>query len=105
MTPRQSQALAFIKQFMAENQYSPSYREIAEAIGHQGQGRIRIIIGALRDAGHITFMDGQSRSIQLAKPITLCLSSVIDDYDAGRLEPRLAIERIRTITIAAEAFQ
>ena len=64
MTKRQSEALEFIRVFWSRYRHSPSYREIALAMGIQ-TSRAFDIVQNLSDRGYVSVMPGKARSITL----------------------------------------
>lgn len=105
MTPTQNAALTYIRGYIDENGYSPSYVEISHALGLKGQGRIAIMLTALRDYGYLTFVPGRSRSITMVEPVLSDIRRVLNRYEGGEIDARSLAEHVRTITIAAEAFR
>lgn len=65
LTKKQHELLTIIKKFIAKNDYSPSYAELADAMGTFG-ANIHRYVHQLVDRGHITKTRGH-RSIQLVK--------------------------------------
>lgn len=62
---RQKDALDFIRSFISEHGYAPSYREIGEAIG-VGRSRVAAIVRGLDKRGHIRRLPGKARAIEVA---------------------------------------
>lgn len=71
MTPIQKKCLDFIIEFIDEFGFSPSYTEIATALGLVSKNSVNRIVCALRDRGYITFIPRKHRSIDLVKRIDL----------------------------------
>jgi len=67
MTPAQYRALTFIRQFIAANGYSPSYREIADGLDLASLQSVHRLVHGLVDRGSITLLPGRHRSIDLAR--------------------------------------
>src|SRR3546814_11803949 len=63
MTPQQSAALAFIKQYIAEHHYSPSYVEIAAALGLRSKRGIHRTGQGLATRGRIRVMRSEERRV------------------------------------------
>lgn len=63
MTQKQAQVLQFIKTFLAENGYSPSYQEIAISIGSSSLATAHKHVLGLKLRGYIEFGFNQKRSI------------------------------------------
>lgn len=65
MTPRQQQLLAFIRDFIAEHEFSPGYVEMAQHLGLRSKSGVNRMIHALADSGFITFDAFRKRSIRI----------------------------------------
>jgi len=68
MASRKLQALAFIKEYFARWGRSPSYDEIAAALGITG-ARVHAIVGELAAGGDIIRSMGARRGISLPEPM------------------------------------
>lgn len=64
LTPKQKQILEFIEQFIEENGYSPSYREIAESFGFSSVATVAEHVENLRLKGYLS-SDAGYRSLQV----------------------------------------
>lgn len=67
LTKRQRQILDFINNFVDENKYSPSYREIGEHFELSSPATIHAHIDNLKEKGFLKKGDNKSRSIELVK--------------------------------------
>lgn len=56
---------AYIKRFIAENQYPPSYREMAEAIGVNSTRTISRYLQRLKDRGLVEWTPRRYRTVRL----------------------------------------
>lgn len=65
MTKRQFELLSFITVFISENGYSPSYREMGEALGWKSLGGIKNVLDGLEAAGKITQRPGHFRTVEV----------------------------------------
>lgn len=65
LTPRQKTILDFIRGYIAEKGYSPSYREIKNHFGFSSLGSVYKHIVALKDKGALTNEKSRSRSVSL----------------------------------------
>lgn len=65
MTEKQKQLLDFIKARLAETGISPSYQEMADAVGVTSKNGIFRLVHALAHAGHIAMLPRRARSISL----------------------------------------
>lgn len=67
ITPAQHRALTFIRQYVDANGYSPSYREIAKALGLKSSSGAYRLVHGLVDRGSVTILPGRVRSIELVR--------------------------------------
>jgi repressor LexA len=67
LTPRQHELLSYIQDFVADNTYSPSYREIMTHFGFTSTASVHKHLAALQRKGHILLEKNSSRSISLIK--------------------------------------
>jgi repressor LexA len=65
LTPRQQALLDFIGDFIARNQYPPSYEEIRVGLGLSTKSLVDYHLGILEAKGLITSTPGKSRTIVL----------------------------------------
>lgn len=65
LTKRQSEILSFIKSFIEENEYSPSYREIAKALNLSSVATVAEYISILNQKGYLDKEGSSARSLQL----------------------------------------
>lgn len=63
MTPRQSEALTFIRTFWAEHGYGPSYDEIADALGLKAKSGVVAYLRSLESKGYLVRHSNQARSV------------------------------------------
>lgn len=63
MTPRQSQTLTFVREFWAENGFSPSYDEIRDALGLKSKSGVWFFLNSLEKQGYIVRSFNQVRSV------------------------------------------
>ena len=64
MTPRQKVTLDFIKNFWAECEYGPSYREIAQGIGAKSVASVYTLVNGLLERGLVESLPNQARSVR-----------------------------------------
>lgn len=65
LTPVMTAALTVIRQFLAEHDHAPSYREIAARLGLKSPGRVHGIVRGLEHRGYVTIEPGRARSIMI----------------------------------------
>ncbi len=93
LTKRQKEILDYIRAFINENGYAPSFREVAHYFEFSSTGTVAEYMNILEEKGYLTREAMEARAIQLtpafdAESFTIPLEGVID---AGR-----PIEAIRT---------
>ena len=65
LTKRQAEVLAFIRQFIATEGYSPSYEEIGRGVGLSALSTIHKYIRILGRKGHLEYEYNRSRSLMV----------------------------------------
>lgn len=66
LTPRQAEAVAFIKSYIGEHGFSPSFKEIARGLGIGANcGYVARLIHRLKVRGAIDFIPAHARSISV----------------------------------------
>jgi SOS-response transcriptional repressor LexA len=65
-TKKQQELLQFIGDFVAENNYAPSYREIMTLLGYKSVSTVAVHVDGLITKGYLTKTDKSARSIRLA---------------------------------------
>ena len=89
---KREEILRFLTQFVAENGYAPSVREICAAVGLQSTATVHYHLGALREAGLIEMDDMKKRAITLPDAHRADRIPVVGIVTAG--VPILAVENI-----------
>ncbi len=98
MNDRMQQILNFIKQYIKDNGYAPSVREIGDAVGLKSTSSVANYLKELEDEGYIRRGDARSRAIDIVEE-----ESVVEDKDivmvpvVGEIaagEPILAVQNI-----------
>lgn len=65
LTPRQKQVLDFIAGFIAENEYAPSFEELAEGLGLASIATVHKHLTALESKGYLKRSFNQSRALEV----------------------------------------
>jgi repressor LexA len=65
LTKRQAQILAYITDYIGENNYAPSYREIGQHFGLSSTATIAEHIDSLKQKGYLSHEENLARSIQV----------------------------------------
>ena len=63
MTSKQLKLLDFITDFVSENRYSPSYREMMDHVGVKSTNSIHQMIRRLEEQGLVTIEFSKARSV------------------------------------------
>ncbi len=66
-TKKQKQILTFIEQFIAENGYSPSYREIMTGLNYTSVATVALHVNSLIKRGHLLKKDHSARSLEVVE--------------------------------------
>ena len=91
-TDKREKILHFVTQFIQENHYAPSVREICAAVGLQSTATVHYHLNALRESGLIQMDDMKKRTITLPDAHRPDRIPVIGVVTAGI--PILAVENI-----------
>lgn len=65
-TKKQQELFQFVKGFITEHDYSPSYREIMSALGYKSVSTVAVHVDALIAKGYLVRRDNSARSLELA---------------------------------------
>lgn len=68
-TKKQTDLLIFIRQFIEEHGYSPSYREIMTGCNYSSVATVAVHVNNLIQRGHLSKRDNSARSLELAEAI------------------------------------
>jgi repressor LexA len=68
LTPRQKAVLQFIGDFIVDNSFPPTTREIAQHFGFKSQTAAVNHLRALEFKGRVSWQSGKSRTIRILKP-------------------------------------
>ncbi|MFO0971627.1 MAG: hypothetical protein U0520_04770 [Candidatus Saccharimonadales bacterium] len=66
-TKKQRELLTFIEQFIAEQGYGPSYREIMKGCNYTSVATVAVHINNLISRGHLKKRDNSARSLEVVK--------------------------------------
>jgi len=74
---KQRELLTFIEEFIAQQGYGPSYREIMRALNYKSVSTVAIHIDNLIKKGHLHKRDKSARSLEMSGPIAGGTTSVV----------------------------
>ena len=66
-TKKQAETLEFIKSFISEHGYSPSYREIMNALNYNSLATVALHVNSLLKRGHLRKRDRSARSLEVVE--------------------------------------
>lgn len=95
LTRRQKEIVDYIQNFIIENGYAPSYREIAYYFEFSSVGTVAEYIGILEEKGYLTKEAMDARSIQLTPAFASGLETFAIPLE-GTIDAGRPIEAIRT---------
>lgn len=104
LSKRQSEILNFVKNFVKDYDYSPSYREIGDALGISSPATIHQHIQTLKSKGFLNLDPSAPRSLELTNKV-MKLGKTIELPLVGLItagEPIEAIEERETIGVPAD---
>lgn len=78
LTRMQSRALEFIRRYVDENGYSPTYDEIAAELGLASKSGVNRIVTGLEERGRIRKRAGAARGIEIIEPADFHLRRMLD---------------------------
>lgn len=67
LTTKQKDLLAFLTKYLAENQVSPSFDEMREAVGLASKSGIHRLVSALEERGYIRRLANRARAIEIIR--------------------------------------
>ena len=71
LTARQRDLLDFIRTFIRENDFAPSYEEMAAGMGLRSKSRVAVLIEALVERGAVKRLPNGARTVTLLDEPTL----------------------------------
>ena len=97
MTPRQRALLDFIAAYQAQHRFSPSFDEMAAAIGVKSKSNIHTMITQLKAQRRLTSVPGSHRSVEIVTSRDL--------PPLSHPSPKPVLSHIATETLVAELTQ
>jgi SOS-response transcriptional repressor LexA len=100
-TKKQKELLDFIASFIAEHGYSPSYREIMNALNYTSVATVALHVGNLIKRGHLQKRDRSARSLEVVESVAAPVVVKSNEIKPG--EEKWLIEKIEHFFANAEA--
>ena len=104
LTKRQTEIMKFIKSFIKDNDYSPSYREIAEGMGLSSPATIHQHLQVLKTKGYLNMDRDVARGLELTGKSS-CFGKAIELPLLGLItagQPIEAVEDKETMAVPAD---
>jgi SOS-response transcriptional repressor LexA len=100
-TKKQKELLDFIAGFIAEHGYSPSYREIMNALNYTSVATVALHVGNLIKRGHLQKRDRSARSLEVVESAAAPVVVKSNEIKPG--DEKWLIEKIEHFFANAEA--
>ena len=92
-TKKQKELLDYIASFIAEQGYSPSYREIMKALDYTSVATVALHVGNLIKRGHLKKRDHSARSLEVVQN-DMPLPTVLKSNEVKPSDEKWLIEKI-----------
>jgi repressor LexA len=79
-TKKQQELLHFIKEFIAEHDYGPSYREIMRALDYKSVSTVAVHVDGLIAKGYLARKDKSARSLEVVGMSSVSVNTAHDDH-------------------------
>ncbi len=96
MTPRQVQLIDFLRDYIGSRGSSPSFQEMAAAIGVSSKARVFRLLNALEDQGLVRRVRGRVRSIELVTERHGLRTATVDEIRAELARRGLTLDALTT---------
>lgn len=93
-TKKQRELLGYIEAFIAQNGYSPSYREIMGGLHYTSVATVALHVNSLIKRGHLRKRDRSARSLELVSPSVALPEKKILTKQLKTSEEKWLIEKI-----------
>jgi repressor LexA len=100
-TKKQKELLEFITAFIAENGYSPSYREIMNGLQYTSVATVALHVGNLIKRGHLRKRDHSARSLEVISQESL--PTKLKTNEVTPAQERWLVEKVEHLFTQAEA--
>lgn len=111
-TKKQQELLHFIKEFINEHDYGPSYREIMRALDYKSVSTVAVHVDGLIAKGYLARKDKSARSLEVVGMSSASVKAANDDrpkivqaIESTILHGDLTEDRARAITMLLDALE
>lgn len=98
-TKKQRELLTFIEQFIQQNGYSPSYREIMRGLNYTSVATVALHVKSLIARGHLRKRDHSARSIEVVEQQE---SSKVSSNQVTASQEKWLVEKVNYYFVQAE---
>lgn len=99
-TKKQRETLVFIEKFIAENGYSPSYREIMAGCNYTSVATVALHVRNLITRGHLRKRDHSARSLEV---VNTTLDQKVTSNEVTPAQEKWLVEKVEHFVREAEA--
>lgn len=100
-TKKQKELLAYIERFIAEQGYSPSYREIMNGLQYTSVATVALHVNNLIKRGHLIKREHSARSLEVVAPIGV--EAKLPTNEIKESEEKWLMHKVEKLFIDAEA--
>jgi len=101
-TKKQKELLAYIERFIAEQGYSPSYREIMNGLEYTSVATVALHVNNLIKRGHLVKRDHSARSLEVVAPVGVG-DVQLPTNEIKESEEKWLMKKVEKLFIDAEA--
>lgn len=101
-TKKQKELLAYIERFIAEQGYSPSYREIMNGLQYTSVATVALHVNNLIKRGHLVKRDHSARSLEVVAPVGL-IEAKLPTNEVKESEEKWLLKKVEKLCLDAEA--
>jgi repressor LexA len=93
-TKKQRELLNFIEAFIAQHEYSPSYREIMNGLQYNSVATVALHVGNLIKRGHLRKRDHSARSLEVVRVDKTSATSQEESQDIDEKHEQWLLQKI-----------
>lgn len=101
-TKKQRELLDYIERFIAEQGYSPSYREIMNGLQYTSVATVALHVNNLIKRGHLLKRDHSARSLEVVAPVGL-VDAKLPTNEIKESEEKWLLKKVEKLFLDAEA--
>jgi len=101
-TKKQKELLAFIERFIAEQGYSPSYREIMNGLQYNSVATVALHVNNLIKRGHLVKREHSARSLEVVAPVGI-VDAKLPTNEIKESEEKWLLKKVEKLFLDAEA--